>query len=53
LPTVSTYTIWVTLHEAGYRWQRSRTWCPTGLAERRRVTGTVQVRDPETAAKKN
>lgn len=53
LPDVSTYTIWVTLHEAGYRWQRSRTWCPTGVAERRRARGTVLVFDPDAAAKKN
>jgi transposase len=30
LPRVSTYTIGRTLHEAGFGWQKSRTWCETG-----------------------
>ena len=30
LPQVSTYTIWVVLHEAGFTWQASQTWCETG-----------------------
>jgi len=36
LPQVSTYTIWCALHDAGWSWQRSRTWCATGTAIRRR-----------------
>ena len=30
LPTVSTYTIWQVLHEAGLSWQADRSWCKTG-----------------------
>src|SRR6476620_11680416 len=30
LPTVSTFTIWRVLHAAGYSYQQTRTWCPTG-----------------------
>jgi hypothetical protein len=35
LPRVSTYTIWRTLHAGGLSWQKSRTWCETGVAMRR------------------
>jgi transposase len=34
LPKVSTYTIWVVLHDAGITRQKDRTWCQTGLAIR-------------------
>jgi hypothetical protein len=30
LPGASTFTILHPLHEAGYRWQKDRTWCHTG-----------------------
>lgn len=53
LPTVSTYTIWWVLRDAGWSWQRSRTWCDTGTVQRQRKSGTVTVIDPDTAAKKN
>jgi transposase len=54
LPTVSTYTIWRTLHAADLSWQRSRTWCATGVVVRqRRRGGTVVVTDLEAAAKKS
>jgi transposase len=53
LPNVSTFTIWQTLHEAGYSFQRTRTWCPTGRAERRRKAGRVTVTDPDATPKKN
>jgi transposase len=53
LPTVSTYTIWQTLHGAGLSWQQSRTWCETGVAVRkRRRGGPVVVRDPDAVGKK-
>lgn len=52
LPTVSTYTIWLTLHEAGLTWQQSRTWCNTGQVKRQRTSGVVTVTDPDTEAKK-
>jgi transposase len=46
LPAVSTFTIFHTLHEAGYTCQESRTWCPTGTALRKRKEGIVTVTDP-------
>ncbi len=52
LPTVSTYTLWRVLHEAGYSWQESRTWCETGQVKRKRKTGVVTVTDPDAEAKK-
>jgi len=54
LPTVSTYTIWHTLHAAGLSWQKTRTWCDTGVVRRRRGRGgAVTVTDPDAAAKKS
>lgn len=52
LPEVSTYTILNTLHEAGYSWQRDRTWSETGQVVRKRKSGKVIVTDPDTEAKK-
>ena len=45
LPAVSTFTIWQTLREAGSTFQRTRTWCPTGRAVRRRKAGVATVTD--------
>jgi transposase len=53
LPAVSTYTIWNVLREAGYTYQRTRSWCPTGLAQRKRKAGVVTVSDPDAGAKKS
>src|SRR5215218_4838007 len=53
LPKVSTFTIWQVLHGAGYTFQRTRTWCPTGSAVRTRKAGAVTVTDPDAAAKKS
>ena len=53
LPKVSTYTIRRVLHESGSSYQRTRTWCPTGQALRRRKAGPVQVTDPDADAKKS
>ena len=53
LPTVSTFTIWRVLRETGYTFQRTRTWCPTGSAVRRRKAGVVTVIDPDAAPKKS
>jgi transposase len=36
LPRVSTFTIVHTIHEAGYSWQKSRTWCETGKTLRKK-----------------
>ncbi len=52
LPKVSTYTIRRVLHEAGSSYQRTRTWCPTGKALRRRKAGPAVVTDPDSDAKK-
>jgi transposase len=53
LPAVSTYTIWGVLHEAGYSYQRARTWCPTGTAQRKRKAGVATVTDPDAEPKKS
>lgn len=53
LPRVSTFTIWWVLREAGYSFQRTRTWCPTGRAVRKRKSGRVTVTDPDARAKKS
>ena len=53
LPKVSTFTILHTLHEAGYTWQKSRTWCHTGRTLKKAKDGTVsQSEDPYTLEKK-
>jgi len=52
LPTVSTATIWNVLHETGFRWQRDRSWCETGVVVRKRKRGAMTVRDPDAVAKK-
>ena len=51
LPAVSTATILQTLHDAGYTWQRSRTWCRTGVVIRKRKAGVVEVTDPDATPK--
>jgi transposase len=53
LPKVSTYTIRRVLHESGASYQRTRTWCPTGKALRRRKAGPAVVTDPDSDAKKS
>ena len=40
-PSVSTFTILQTLHEAGSRWQKDRTWCHTGRTLKKGKDGTV------------
>jgi transposase len=52
LPRVSTYVIFQVLHQAGYTWQKNRTWCDTGIVERKRKEGTVKVTDPNAVAKR-
>jgi transposase len=53
LAAVSTYTIWKALKEAGFDWQKDRSWCQTGTVERKRKGEVVTVTDPDTAAKKS
>jgi transposase len=52
LPSVSTYVILQVLHEAGYSWQRSRSWCETGIVQRVRKDGVVTVQDPDADLKR-
>jgi transposase len=52
LAQVSRDTIHKTLHGAGYSWQRTRTWCPTGTARRKRKAGVVTVTAPEAEQKR-
>jgi hypothetical protein len=52
LPRVGKSTIRAVLQEAGYRFGKTRTWCPTGTAVRKRKAGTVQVQDPKAHEKK-
>ena len=51
LPGVSEYTIWGVLRGAGRQWQRSRSWCETGVVMRKRKAGPVIVTDPDAAPK--
>jgi transposase len=52
LSHVSSATIRAVLCEAGWTWQRSRSWCETGKVVRRRTCGPVEVVDPDAEAKK-
>jgi transposase len=52
LPRVGTSTIRRVLQDAGSSYQRTRTWCPTGTAQRVRKSGVVQVVDPQTEEKR-
>jgi transposase len=52
LARVGATTIRRVLHEAGNSYQRTRTWCPTGTAQRKRKAGVVQVVDPKTEEKR-
>jgi transposase len=51
-PQVGTSTIRRVLQDAGSSYQRTRTWCPTGTAQRKRKSGVVTVVDPTTEAKR-
>jgi transposase len=53
LPKIATSTIWQVLHESGRSYQKSRTWCPTGSALRKRKGGTAVVTDPDAESKKS
>lgn len=52
LAKVSTWTIRAVLHDVGYEWQKSRTWCQTGQVIRKRKRGKVWLTDADTGAKK-
>jgi transposase len=53
LPQVARETSRQVLHEAGYSYQRTRTWVRTGSALRVRKSGTVTTYDHETPEKKD
>ncbi len=52
LPHVARETIRQVLHEAGYSYQRTRTWVRTGYALRVRKSGTLATYDEQTPEKK-
>jgi transposase len=52
LPEVSEDTIRTVLLEAGYSWQKTRSWCKTGEVVRKRKRGKVIVTDPDATPKK-
>ena len=52
LPRVAASTIRRVLQDAGNSYQRTRTWCPTGTAERKRKSGVARVIDPQTEVKR-
>src|SRR5207244_11929173 len=52
LPQVGTSTIRRVLQDAGSSYQRTRSWCPTGTAQRKRKSGVVTVVDPKTEEKR-
>src|SRR3954462_9380497 len=47
LPRGGTFTLGRTRHAAGLSWQRSRTWCDTGVVMRKRKHSVVRVSDPD------
>jgi transposase len=51
LPKVASETIREVLHEAGYSYQRTRSWVRTGYALRKRKSGTVTTYDEQTPKK--
>jgi transposase len=52
LPEVSEDTIRTVLLEAGYSWQKTRSWCQTGEVVRKRKRGKVIVTDPDATPQK-
>ncbi len=48
LPAPKARTIAQILRDAGSSYQQTRTWCPTGTADRQRKAGVVRVVDPLT-----
>ena len=52
LPRVGATTIRRVLRDAGSSYQRTRTWCPTGTAQRKRKSGVARVVDPLTEEKR-
>jgi transposase len=51
-PRVGATTIRRVSRDAGSSYQRTRTWCPTGTAQRKRKAGVVKAVDPQTEGKR-
>jgi transposase len=51
-PRIGATTIRRVLEQAGSSYQRTRSWCPTGTAQRKRKGGGVTVVDPKTEEKR-
>lgn len=49
---IGTNTIKRVLEDAGSSFQKTRSWCPTGTAQRVRKSGVVTVTDPKTEEKR-
>ena len=52
-PKIGATTIRRVLEQAGSSYQRTRSWCPTGTAQRVRKSGVVTVTDPQTEEKRD
>lgn len=52
LEQIGANTIKRVLEDAGSSYQKTRSWCPTGTAQRVRKSGVVTVIDPETELKR-
>ena len=52
LEQIGTNTIKRVLEDAGSSYQKTRSWCPTGTAQRKRKSGVVTVVDPDTEVKR-
>jgi transposase len=52
LEHIGTNTIKRVLEDAGSSYQKTRSWCPTGTAQRVRKSGVVTVTDPQTEEKR-
>jgi transposase len=52
LQRIGTNTIKRVLEDGGSSYQKTRSWCPTGTAQRVRKSGVVTVIDPETEQKR-
>jgi transposase len=52
LEQIGATTVKRVLEDAGSSYQKTRSWCPTGTAQRKRKSGVVTVVDPETELKR-
>src|SRR5947209_15864890 len=52
LEHIGANTVKRVLEDAGSSYQKTRSWCPTGTAQRVRKSGVVTVIDPETEQKR-